>query len=453
MVHLNPTAPSVYGGACSLARVDGATFLNCGTLARVDGAKLDRSMPSPGGSTGAVEGRYPDDLFANLYTGTFSDGYQPPRNSFLESESHWLRFNGTKWDPVGTSGARFPYIGGSSAFLVMPPASDPKDLASKPACADHACLRVVPRVIATGSVKPDFSKLKDKIAWLHAHNTQEHLPDDFAIAIDRDGPAYVVMRALDLKSNKKGYGVAKWTVADGATFTWLPAPLDAAKDAHPGEILASKGKLTFVLELPNERFVLEHDGKAWSKKPLAVGESIKGAPPEKGGKYFTTGSGVVELIGKDSRPVVGFEKGAVIAVDELGENDAWIITSDNVYRTVRPPEVLHRIESYGGLYPWPPLATKDCPHMFVVLDATAHADEYVRHTWQFDDKLPLVELKVNGLVVVGMPVATLEDGRKILERNFPNEQRLMQGSPHEVVCARPFDEKKFVSVESPSSTP
>jgi hypothetical protein len=38
-------------------------------------------------------------------------------------------------------------------------------------------------------------------------------PDDFAIAVDPTGPVYVVMRALDITSNKNGFGVAKstWT--------------------------------------------------------------------------------------------------------------------------------------------------------------------------------------------------------------------------------------------------
>jgi hypothetical protein len=298
-------------------------------------------------------------------------------------------------------------------------------------------------------VKPDFSKLVDKIAWLHAHDAVEHRPDDFAIAVDPTGPVYVVMRALDLKSNKKGFGVAKWTAADGATFMWLPAPLDAAKDGHPSEIVAGQGKLTFAFELPKERWVVEHDGKAWSKKPLAVGDSIKPQPAAAADtKYFTTGTGVVELLPKGDRPVTGFEKTSVIALHELANNDAWIFTSNGVYRTVRPPEVLYRIESYGGLHAWPPVATKECPHKFAVIDATAHDSEYLRKTeWQFDDRLPLVEFKVHDLVVVGMEVATLEEGEKILQKNFPQQMRLMQGAPHEVVCARPFDTKKFVAAD------
>jgi len=445
VVLLNRPAPSIYGGSCGLSKVEGGLFLGCGTIARVDGARLDTTtIPSPSGAMGLVSGRYPDALFSRVFTGTFSDGYSPPENVFFTSESLWEHWNGKKWAPIHTAGDRFPYVGGSSAFVVMPPASDPKGLANKPGCADASCLRVIPRVITTGAVRPDFAKLKDKIAWIHVHDSQEHQPADFAIAIDETGPVYVVMRALEIGSKKKGFGVAKWTEKEGATFMWLPAPLDVATSGLPTEIVAEKGRLALVFALEKDRYLLEHDGKAWSKKTIKIGDSIKDSPAESDGKYLVSGSGVVELHDKGNKPVKGLEDVSDAGVREYGD-DVWILTRDAVYRNQQPPEVLHRMESYGALYPWPPRATKQCPAKFAVFDVTAHATKEVRQMWQFDEALPIVELAVNGLVVVGMPVASLEEGEKLLDKNYPAERRMMEGAPHEIVCARPLpDAKKFV---------
>lgn len=92
--------------------------------------------------------------------------------------------------------------------------------------------------------------------------------------------------------------------------------------------------------------------------------------------------------------------------------------------------------------------------MFAVLDAAEHDSTYKRqYSWQFDPELPLVELKVHGIVVVGMPVASLKEANKLLGENFPLPTRDMQGAPHDVVCARPFSAKPFVRAERPEPPP
>lgn len=164
-------------------------------------------------------------------------------------------------------------------MLAMPPAADPKGLTQAAACADHGCLRVVPRVLTSGATKPDFSALKDKIAWLHIYNKEEHGPRDFAVALDPAGPVYVAMRAHEIKSNKKGFGLAKWTESGGATFLFLPAPLDASKEGYPTEIVAAKGKVSLIFKTAKERVLLEHDGKSWTQRPFGDDESLKSPLP------------------------------------------------------------------------------------------------------------------------------------------------------------------------------
>jgi hypothetical protein len=449
VVDLNVTAPSVYGGSCSLERVDGAMFLSCGSLARVDGARLDASFPSPSTTTTDVVGRYPDDLWARTFEGTFSDGYEPPKDVFRESDHQWFHYENGKWKRYSVGGSRHPYLDKGSLFFVMPPVTDPKAAERPKSCADYSCLRVLPRVVTTTATKPDFSSLSDKITWLHHHDETEWPPDDFAFVVDETGPVYVFMRAMDVVTKKKGFGVARWTPSLGASFEWLPFGLAAKKTLSFSESYLKDGKVRIAIA-GDATMWIEGDGRTWKQIPPSPAPAPP-APEAKSTRFFAHGSEIKERLADGSeRTLEGFASPHGASVVTVGDDDAWVFTDDGVYRTIRPPEVLYRTEAFGALHPFPkPLAEgEDCATPFAIFDSTAkHRAEHVRRDawkWQVEGA---VEFEVHGELVVGAPVKTVADGEKLLEATQDAGYRLMQGTPHHLVCARPFGATPFVPME------
>lgn len=450
---LNFTAPSVWSAGCGLSRLESAVFLGCGGIARVDGARIDVSFPSPSGSMTAPKGRWPDDLWSSEQS-TYADGMPPKSDPFRFLERGWWHYDGRSWSTIASSAGRSAYVDGSSAFLMLPATADPDNKHMTPACADYSCLRVLPRVFTSAAVKPDFAALKDKIAWIHLWSESDDAAD-YAHAIDPEGPVYVAMRALDLRTNKKGFGLAKWTPRAGATFEWLPAPYDA-KESRPTEMFAKGGKVSIAINVANNRVLLEHDGTAWKQSALAPGQRI--GPPETWtpvdpkARFFQTDAGkLMERTPTGEREIQGVVEeynDAVVGIETLGPDDTWVFTRRAVFRTIKPPEVVYRTEPFGQLHPWPGSPLDGCTHPFVVIDAQdeknrRNGDSPRKELWHFPKTLEVVELEVYGITVIGVSVANIVDGEKVLEATKDN-WRPMAGTPHEIVCARPVGAKPFV---------
>ncbi|MBS2018729.1 MAG: hypothetical protein JST00_38030 [Deltaproteobacteria bacterium] len=459
---VNFTAPSIGGGEpCNVDVVEGGAFLRCGAIARIDGPNVDTDFPNPAAVTEAIQGRYPDDLWTYLVH-EHQHGWRPPRDPFVEKDASWRHKAGASraWESVATtSRSRFPYVGGASALPELP-LLDWEAANKRPkSCADYACFHLVPRILVVGASapRPDFSALKDRIAWLHHYDPERWEPEDFAFGVDPSGPVFVAMRAQDLATGKKGFGVARWSPGKAATFQWLPPPLVAAT-GYPEQVVTAGAHASFLFVVTQKSGARDHyrvelDGSAWRATKLAKAPDPVVAPAPSGRRYVQRSSPVrIEPDGTETE-LTAF--GPDARVTELSAADAWITTPYAAYRTIRPREVLYRTEAYGALHPWAPSATPSCPHMFAVLDATIESfAKSARETdWHFHADLPILEFTVHGHVVVGAVVPSLERGEAILENNRMYH-RALSGPPTGVVCARPMpDAKPYVDVPDPRLAP
>lgn len=189
---------------------------------------------------------------------------------------------------------------------------------------------------------------------------------------------------------------------------------------------------------------------------LAKGEpeSVEVPRTEPASPYRQGPGGLVEVLPDGSeRAIEGFDD--LVSVETVAPGDTWVMTRSGVYRTIRPPETFVRSGPSGPVHAWPPPADDDCAHPFVVLDAVPPAAvEALRKTdWPTESDVPLVSFEVHGLVVVGASVPTMADATRLADKLYPNGERLMEGGPHGIVCARPFGARPFALAPADARSP
>ena len=415
---------TIMGGGCSVSGKEGEdAYILCDSdMGRVVGNKIDlawgRDIPI---GDFVPAGVHHDGERQWVYANSSSDG---ANDAFFDAvRSVTIKDGGSsKWERIETEASLVDYRGGHLLSIVPPVAPDPR-------CPDASCSNVIPKFRGWGLKElPDFSSLSGKIAWIHP----QELGRDFNIAIDKDGPVHVLMRALDLKTKKRGFGVATWTSKGGAKFEWLPAPLDTygVDAAWSNRADAADGKATFELVLTNTKnvtteYVASWDGKHWSAKkdhyPDAP-EAEKNYDPD---QRFAT---------------------------KISAEDEWVDDHGMLYRTLPPDEVLVQTQRWGHLHPFAPPAEEDCPTPFAVLDRMekerfAALGAARPEGWGVIDDEEIAEravvMETKELVVIGVPFGTTEAANAFLDHQPWLDGGDGMETPHVTVCARPVAPTKF----------
>ena len=416
------SARMLMGGGCSVSGSEGKEgYILCDhEIGRIVGNKIDmgwgRDVPLdgfvPGGPTTDGERMW-------LYASSASDG---ANDSFYNSFTAVIIRDGhNKWERIETEAPFIEYRGGRLLATVPPVAMDEK-------CPDASCLNVIPK-FRGWDVKdlPDFSSLAGKIAWIHP----EELNRDYQIVVDPDGPVHVLMRALDPKTKKRGFGIATWTPKGGAKFEWLPPPLDTfgAGTAYSSHGDAKDGKASIEISIYPKNVPVEYvaswDGKHWTaKKDHYPYESSEGE---------------------------GYDPEAPV-VTKLSAGDEWVDTHGMLYRTVPPDEVLVQVDRWSGIHPFAPPAEDDCATPFAVLDR-AEKQTFAQYQatpadgWGVidDDEIRerAVIMETESLVVIGVPFQTTKAAKEFLDHQPWTSSRGEGETPHLTVCARPVAPKKF----------
>jgi hypothetical protein len=421
-----------YGSRCQLAR-SGVFFFACSLgVVRVDGTRMDlqfgRSAPA---DLDQLQGTYPNDLWARprIAPHPLASPYGDERSSKVRPSPGWLRYHAGTWTAYRSEERPMPYVKGTS---ILPNDPVPKG---------------VPTFVTMDGVPaPDFSSLEGKIEWLVPRF------NSWAFAIDEAGPVHVLLNAYEPSTKRKGWGIASWTPADGARFSWLPSPLDTKTELAIEWTTREAGRLGFQLGIDHgakyELHVVELDGATWKDRKINLPlppapprgeEVINGFKVDKGVLFHEDASGAWTPV-----PPFNDTEHAVAEVVAAGPNDTWIVSRGAIHRTVRPDETLRVLWLGDAPHVWPSKATSDCKHPLLVLDLVpelAHVPWKVPDEWGHFEGDDLLEMHFGGMAMIAVPFRDMTAAKARQEAS--GASRGMEGWSPELVCARPVRPKPY----------
>lgn len=463
------------GTRCAIHRPKNAAFFTCGgSVARFDKTKLDmepfRGAPLGDDLPVEVYGSWPDDLW--IKTERAVPGVNPIGDEFVHYAGSQIRFHAGAFTAYRTTQHPVEYRGG---WLLFELPHVEKTIDEKaPGCADYACANLVPKFDGAGVDAPDFSALKGKIAW--AHSAQ-----DWAYAIDKKGPVWFFMRALDLATKRRVFGVARWAPGEGARFDRLPAPFDKGDGyVHVSEGSADDNRVSFSIIRPpeniehltqeearrNQEWIVRWDGKKWSasRKADVVSHASEMEHDEDGPElagYRT--DHLRQLMVRVGDGSWGVLAGHWIGtLEALSPTDVVFYESAMLLRNQRPDEVLALTDVWGKLHPWPAPASPSCDHPFVVLEVLEDARDLEAIVKMVKARpsigwgklppkvanVPLVETHVFGLTIIGASFSTMTEAtafEKDVGRSFVDVTIGRERGGRGIYCVHPVDPKPFVA--------
>jgi hypothetical protein len=411
----------------------------------------DFSVPSPG--------------YITSYSRVRSSG----TDDFGRYTGSVIRRHHGEWSRLATSGERHAHMGGS-VILQLPAVDPPVATRGAPQCQDYECYGLVPGFLGIETPPPDFSSLSGKFAWIHVTGVR-----DFAEIVDPSGPVFVLMRAVERSTRRRGFGIATWRPRIGATFEWLSVGI--AVDDRMIKVEADpSGNPAFTIRSfrypdPPKRVEVSL-GTGWRVRETveAPRSPVSDDRPD---VHLASAQGIV--VDKE-RGAIRFRRegrNAELAdfgarsIEDLGPGDIWIRNKHGWYRTVRPTEVLTEDGETGRLHPWPRPASGSCPHPFAVLDVVdmQQYDAFLRSMSDLGraglsnrwgpllsvSSAAIVEVRIFGLVILGASFTSYSDARRFLATAGVRGGALDAPSERSgtVVCAHPIDPRPFV----PSAPP
>jgi hypothetical protein len=346
-----------------------------------------QSLQLEGDLPETITERGPDDVWlsATSAVNPYTNAAKPSDHFFVYRGSGH-RYHAGTWKRFPTAEAPQRSTSGWLVFD-LPRFEKPVDR-NAPGCGDFACEKVLPLFWSADVDRPpDFKSLEGKIAWIHPYEDEF----DWAYFVDPSGPVHVIMRALDLVTNKRVVGVLSWTEKDGARFEALPA---IAGDAHFTAAVEKPKGTTFQFVIttwtpptnPNAaraeiKYIVRRDGSSWSAKRLPPPKPEHHDPfegfdiPDHGREiegYRIDRIGILERRvgqGPEDWKSLGMHGGQL---SKGSRGDLELLQSHFAFhRSIQPREVLTATESWGHLHPWPKEVEgkDDCKHPFAVFDA------------------------------------------------------------------------------------